>query len=254
MATQVNKTIIFPVPTEWLGAEQDDLNVGVATYVGPKNLKLWLKLDENNNKTDEVFDCLDPSVAGYTDPPADIYVVDLNADEHPEQAAALFGGIAGPRFIEVNAGPTSEPNPYIEDPAHFSEVYDMKSFGWDPNLNSGAGGWKTPKFSQELVEEDIFGWDWVRKTRNAMLSGSDSRIPEDAPEAFKATWKEYRQKLRDLPTDWVGVGTATYLIVWPRDPDQQAKDAEVKQNKATITDPTDGEYYDGVLVNEDPNT
>ena len=47
MAAQVNKTFIFPVPTDWLGQEQDDANVGVATYIGPKNLKVWMELDEN---------------------------------------------------------------------------------------------------------------------------------------------------------------------------------------------------------------
>ena len=145
MATQVSKTFIFPVPTSWQGAEQDDANAGVATYNGPKNLKLWLELDDSNNKTDIIVDCVDPARADYPSSlPANIYAVDLDADEHPEQAAALYGGIAGPLHIEVQAGPSSDPNPYIEDPAHFSEVYDMNSFGWDPSLNSGAGGWKTP--------------------------------------------------------------------------------------------------------------
>ena len=254
MATQVSKTFIFPVPTSWQGAEQDDANAGVATYNGPKNLKLWLELDDNNNKTDIIVDCVDPARADYPSTlPANIYAVDLNADEHPEQAAALYGGIAGPLHIEVQAGPSSDPNPYIEDPAHFSEVYDMNSFGWDPSLNSGAGGWKTPRFSVWKSDETIYGWEWVRETRNKMLTASDNRIPEDASESFKAEWKAYRQKLRDLPQDWAGVGTATHLVVWPRDPDMVVQDAKVKQYKETITDPEDPNYYDGVLVNENPD-
>ena len=254
MATQVSKTFIFPVPTSWQGAEQDDANAGVATYNGPKNLKLWLELDDSNNKTDIIVDCIDPARADYPSTlPANIYAVDLDADEHPEQAAALYGGIAGPLHIEVQAGPSSDPNPYIEDPAHFSEVYDMNSFGWDPSLNSGAGGWKTPRFSVWKSDETIYGWEWVRETRNKMLTASDNRIPEDASESFKAEWKAYRQKLRDLPQDWAGVGTATHLVVWPRDPDMVVQDAKVKQNKETITDPEDPNYYDGVLINENPD-
>ena len=254
MATQVSKTFIFPVPTSWQGAEQDDANAGVATYNGPKNLKLWLELDDSNNKTDIIVDCVDPARADYPSTlPANIYAVDLDADEHPEQAAALYGGIAGPLHIEVQAGPSSDPNPYIEDPAHFSEVYDMNSFGWDPSLNSGAGGWKTPRFSEWQPDETIYGWEWVRDTRNKMLTASDNRIPEDASEAFKAEWKAYRQKLRDLPQDWAGVGTATHLVVWPRDPDMVVQDAKVKQYKETITDPEDPNYYDGVLINENPD-
>ena len=259
MSTQVSKTFIFPVPTQWLGQEQDDANAGVATYNGPKNLKVWLRYDDNGNKTDQIVDTVDPSRADYPDPlPADIYAVDLDADLYPETAAALYGGIAGPLHIEVQAGPSSDPNPYIEDPAHFHEVYDMESFGWDPTLNSGAGGWKTPKYSHADENPDgsdtTFGWEWVRTIRNNMLTACDNRVPTDAANtAFAQEWKDYRQKLRDLPADWVGVGTATHLIVWPRDPDMVKKDAEIKTYKAQNLAETDPNFYDGVLPNENPD-
>ena len=259
MSTQVSKTFIFPVPTQWLGQEQDDANAGVATYNGPKNLKVWLRLDDNGNKTDKIVDTVDPTREDYPDPlPADIYAVDLDADLYPETAAALYGGIAGPLHIEVQAGPSSDPNPYIDDPAHFHEVYDMESFGWDPSLNSGAGGWKTPRYSHEDENPDgsdtTFGWEWVRTIRNNMLTACDNRVPTDAANtAFAQEWKDYRQKLRDLPADWVGVGTATHLIVWPRDPDMIKKDAEIKAYKAQNLDPNDPNFYDGVLPNENPD-
>ena len=259
MSTQVSKTFIFPVPTQWLGQEQDDANAGVATYNGPKNLKVWLRYDDNGNKTDQIVDTVDPTREDYPDPlPADIYAVDLDADLYPETAAALYGGIAGPLHIEVQAGPSSDPNPYIEDPAHFHEVYDMESFGWDPTLNSGAGGWKTPKYSHADENPDgsdtTFGWEWVRTIRNNMLTACDNRVPTDAANtSFAQEWKDYRQKLRDLPHDWVGVGTATHLIVWPRDPDMVKKDAEIKTYKAQNLAETDPNFYDGVLPNENPD-
>ena len=257
MSTQVSKTFIFPVPTQWLGQDQDDYNAGVATYNGPKNLKVWLEYDSNGNKTDHIVDTVDPTRADYPDPlPADIYAVDLDADLYPETAAALYGGIAGPLHIEVPAGPSSDPNPYIDDPAHFHEVYDMCSFGWDPTLNSGAGGWKTPRFSHEIEDHDAttFGWEWVRTVRNNMLTACDNRIPTDASNTdFAQTWKDYRQKLRDLPADWVGVGTATHLIVWPRDPDMVKKDAEIKAYKEANLAESDPNFYDGVLPNENPD-
>ena len=259
MSTQVSKTFIFPVPTQWLGQEQDDANAGVATYNGPKNLMVWLRYDDSGKKTDQIVDTVDPTRADYPDPlPADIYAVDLDADLYPETAAALYGGIAGPLHIEVQAGPSSDPNPYIDDPAHFHEVYDMESFGWDPALNSGAGGWKTPKYSHADENPDgsdtTFGWEWVREVRNNMLTACDNRVPTDASNTdFAQTWKDYRQKLRDLPADWVGVGTATHLIVWPRDPDMVSKDAEIKAYKAQNLDPNDPNFYDGVLPNENPD-
>ena len=104
------------------------------------------------------------------------------------------------------------------------------------------------------VSDTTFGWEWVRTIRNNMLTACDNRVPTDAANTdFAQTWKDYRQKLRDLPADWVGVGTATHLIVWPRDPDMVKKDAEIKTYKETITDPLDPNYYDGVLPNENPD-
>tara|TARA_E500000331_G_scaffold259044_1_gene249907 strand:- start:3969 stop:4718 length:750 start_codon:yes stop_codon:yes gene_type:complete len=234
----ITKTFLYPVPTVWMGQDQDDLQVGVATYNGPKDLKVFMELDDNGDKTDIIHDTMDPNGQDYPPVvPANMYIVDLDASKYPNVAAAMFGGISGPNWIEVAVGPSSDPNPLIQDPSHFHEVYDLTSFGWDPALNSGAGGWRTPKFSYVNTEEAdkgsydySFGWDWVRYNRNRMLIGSDGRIPEDAPESMKTRWKEYRQKLRDLPTAWAGVGTATHLIVWPRDPDMQDADEELKND------------------------
>ena len=87
-----------------------------------------------------------------------------------------------------------------------------------------------------------------------MLTACDNRVPADASNtAFAQTWKDYRQKLRDLPADWVGVGTATHLIVWPRDPDMVVKDAEIKTYKSQSLAETDPNFYDGVLPNENPD-
>jgi len=240
----ITKTFLYPVPTVWMGQDQDDLQVGVATYNGPKDLKVFMELDENGDKTDIVHDTMDPARADFPPTiPANMYVVDLDASKYPNVAAAMFGGIAGPDFIEVAVGPSSDPNPLIQDPSHFHEVYDMGSFGWDPTLNSGAGGWKTPRFSFVNTDEPdkgsydySFGWDWVRYNRNRMLIGSDGRIPADAPESLTIRWKEYRQKLRDLPAAWAGVGTATHLIVWPRDPDMQDADEELKNDTQYFAD------------------
>lgn len=244
----ISKTFIFPVPTAWLGQDQDDANVGVATYNGPAKLIVWFDkvnagvggtFEDAANKTSRLkfaHDASDPAIIG-RNPPIDAYAVELDADVYPMHAAALFGGtcIAKPDYIEVVAGPSSDPNPKIQDPAHFHEVYNMSSFTYDPTLNSGAGGWSTPRFSaagitseaygvdtSDLVTEDFtFGWEWVRRSRNAKLAGSDTKIPEDAPEELKNRWKNYRTKLRNLPQDWAGVGTATHLIVWPQDPNEE---------------------------------
>ena len=55
-----------------------------------------------------------------------------------------------------------------------------------------------------------------------MLDACDGRVAAtDTPSALKKPWEIYRQRLRDLPNDWAGIGTATHLIAWPKDPDEQ---------------------------------
>ena len=58
---------------------------------------------------------------------------------------------------------------------------------------------------------------------NAIIQASGYKIPADAPEGFASEWREYRQKLRDLPATWNNVGNNTYLIVWPREPGDSAR-------------------------------
>ena len=219
----INKTFLFPVPTVWHGQDQDDAQVGVDTYVGPQNLSVILKLDGSGNKTSEIFEVYDTNGPEFPTPPIDTYVVNLDADVYPIHAAAMYGGVSAPSKLEVVAGPSTEPNPKIQDPLHFHEVYDMRSFTYDPTLNSGAGGWSTPKFANQVpgpgeTDDNSFGWEWVRDNRNHLLEASDSKIAEDMPEALKNRWKAYRQKLRELPTEWAGIGTATHLLVWPMSP------------------------------------
>ena len=55
------------------------------------------------------------------------------------------------------------------------------------------------------------------------------------PTDLKDKWKSYRQKLRDIPTDWAGIGTATYLIVWPCDPDEQINTKHIQVSSGVGT-------------------
>ena len=61
----------------------------------------------------------------------------------------------------------------------------------------------------------------LRNVRNNMLTNRDTKINEDMPDAVKQPWLDYRKKLRDLPTDWSGIGTSTYLVAWPIAPDEK---------------------------------
>lgn len=241
---QITKTIIFPVPTVWMGQDQDDTNVGIETYTGPDKIFIdYYKeaagvggtFDQASNASRNIFQTWDADQPDYPSHfvPQDCVRVELDATKFPLHAAAIWGGIAPPNVIEIQAGPAADDNPFIMDPHSMCETYDMRSFYWDKTQNSGAGGWSTPKFSHVLndgsdpydTESDdgsFMSWECIRDERNRLLQACDNRIAADLPDgAYKTAWKNYRQKLRDLPNDWAGIGTATHLIAWPKDPDEQ---------------------------------
>ena len=219
---QITKTVIFPVPTEFYGDTQDTNRSGICTYTGPDSITVWYRnigTAEVPNWVVEHYFATDPGED--RDPPVECNVVVLNANTHPMNAIAMWGGIAEPDLIETPAGPASEPNPIISDYLHFNEVYDMRSFEYNFTNNSwDTGVFSGPHTELELPENDstAFGWDIVRATRNALLEACDNKIPNDAPAGFASEWTAYRQKLRDLPATWDNVGNNTYLIVWPREP------------------------------------
>ena len=239
---QITKTIVYPVPTEWYGDTQDTNRSGICTYTGPDRITFWYM----NNGTDadpkwEVEHSFPSDPGEDRDPPAGTRVIELNADTHPMNAVAMFGGILAPELIETPAGPESEPNPILPNYLYFNEVYDMCSFGY----NFETSLWNTGRFSGPHTELDLedesdsksFGWEVVRKTRDVLLSQSDDKIPADAPAGYVSEWVSYRQKLRDLPTTWSSVGNNTYLIVWPREPGD--RDAFTGDSPETGLDSTD---------------
>lgn len=217
----ITKTVLHAVPTEWLGQDEDNSEVGIITYSGPRYMKtLW----DSNHPGDCIFigDPLNDNACQAPNPIGSVEIT-LDAEEYPLHALALWGGYEPAAHMEVVCGPSSDPNPTICDPYHFTEVFDLRSFYYDTSTES----WSTPQFASddpsEIIENETvcFGWDWVRSTRNKLLMGSDSRVASaDMPASVSQPWLDYRTKLRNIPTDWAGVGTATHLIVWPFDPDQ----------------------------------
>ena len=135
---QITKTIVFPVPTEYYGDTQDTNRSGICTYTGPDRITFWYTNVGTEESPDWVQEhCFPTDTPEDRDPPADSRVVELNADTHPLNAVALWGGIAGPDLIETPAGPVSEPNPILPDYLHFHEVYDMESLTMTLQLVSG---------------------------------------------------------------------------------------------------------------------
>ncbi len=57
----------------------------------------------------------------------------------------------------------------------------------------------TPQEKLHGIVRDLT-WDDIRKHRDMMLRLSDGQLADDMPLDLQEEWKEYRQKLRDLPT------------------------------------------------------
>lgn len=217
----ITKTIIFPTPTEWIGQEQSTTTVGIATYEGPEQIVTDWRKGENPPIADRIM------AFGSKDAECPVAVdcvrVTLDAVKYPLHALNFWGQKYRGTRIVVDVGPADVDNPDIADPHDFQEVFDQQSFYWD----EAANDWSTGSFKVDgdltgISTEGVhFGWDWVRAARDKMLDNTDGRVAaNDTPDSVKAPWLQYRQTLRDIPTDWAGVGTATHLIVWPKDPDE----------------------------------
>ena len=213
----ITKTVVFPVPSEWNKDTQDPTNVGIATYEGPdKLITEWYTAPHANAK--ELYDIYEPNTKRAERPVAvGVQTVLLEVEKNPLHALAWWGcKYPRPERIEVVAGPADEPNPDIPDPHHFGEVFNRAAFHWDQTNNR----WSDPVFASDTPgDHGYYGWEHVRAHRNQLLADSDAKVAmSDVPTAVVQPWLDWRQKLRDLPAAWAGVGTDTHLIVWPHDP------------------------------------
>ena len=87
---QITKTIIFPVPTVWMGQDQDDTNVGIETYTGPDKIFIdYYKeaagvggtFDQASNASRNIFQTWDADQSDYpsTFVPQDCVRIELDA-------------------------------------------------------------------------------------------------------------------------------------------------------------------------------
>jgi len=79
--------------------------------------------------------------------------------------------------------------------------------------------WVLVELTPEELEQKIADqWAYVRKSRNQMLAHADAMVLPDLWERYtpeqKQIWSDYRQALRDIPTD----NADPFAIVWPEHP------------------------------------
>jgi len=190
------------VPTKALG------KTSTQSYDGPETLILWI--DKETKDIEQTWDKDD-----YTDRPvpSNCEVAELNADtdENAIKIGILFGGFAERKLYEVAVGPVEDDNVVIVDPSDPRMIYSENDIVDDYT--------KPLVFRTDFRRYDD---DFIRSERNGKLKQSDSRISEDMPEALKAEWMAYRQKLRDIPADWAAV--PNHLVRFPTAPDGEYDD------------------------------
>ena len=206
----VKKVVTYDVPDEFEQAVPTKAlgKTSTQSYDGPETLILWI--DKETKDIEQTWDKDD-----YTDRPvpSNCEVAELNADtdENAIKIGILFGGFAERKLYEVAVGPVEDDNVVIVDPSDPRMIYSENDIVDDYT--------KPLVFRTDFRRYDD---DFIRSERNGKLKQSDSRISEDMPEALKAEWMAYRQKLRDIPADWAAV--PNHLVRFPTAPDGEYDD------------------------------
>lgn len=217
----IRKTLTYAIPDYMYSNTTDQGKTSEQEYNGPDHIILWI-----DKETGHIEQCHAPEEEPDCPLPLNIRREILRADtnENTIKIALLWGGVEEPKVYEVQVGPGDQPNAIIPDPTHVCEVYDEYALYAD---YKAPLQW-APMDRQAAVE----GWDFLRKERNFRLSQSDGKIAEDMPESLKQQWREYRQKLRDMPTDWNEV--PGYLVRFPMSPDD-GPDPNFSDPDVTVT-------------------
>tara|TARA_E500000178_G_scaffold162637_1_gene162185 strand:- start:4448 stop:5173 length:726 start_codon:yes stop_codon:yes gene_type:complete len=215
----IQKTLTYSLPDVMYSSTTDLGKTSTMNYDGPSEIVLWIDKEtgylEQCHCHEEEPDCPLPLHLRRE-------ILKADTDVNTIKIALLWGGIEEPKVYEVSVGPSDQPNAIIPDPTHICEVYNEYALYDD---------YKKPlEFRKMERSAYVEGWNFLRQERNHRLSNSDGKLAEDMPDSLKQQWREYRQKLRDMPVTWDGVpGNLVRFPPAPDDgPDPNFNDEHVK--------------------------
>ena len=215
---KVQKTVTYNIPDEF-EQEVPSTALGKSStqdYDGPETIILWI--DKETQDIEQTWDKDD-----YTERPVplncEVKELKADTDENTIKIGILFGGFTQRKLYEIRVGPAADKNRVIADPSDPRTIFSENDIVDDYT--------KPLKFRTDFRRYDD---DFIRGERNHKLQQSDARVSDTMPDAMKTEWEAYRQKLRDIPSDWAAV--PNHLIQFPIAPD--------------------GEYDDEYIRNEDP--
>ena len=135
------------------------------------------------------------------------------------------------KTIVVNSNNVVITDEIIEQTSPFSPYEDYEYFDGETRFYEvdvteevypGAIQWNQGVLAihdQQLYEAaNVAAWDVKREERNTLLTSSDwiNQADNGLSDSDKASWIDYRQRLRDIPNELEG--TNPNLVVWPDKP------------------------------------
>jgi len=203
--TTVTRLLTYAVPDEMYSTATTLGKTSTQLYEGPAEIILWV--DDESGILEEIWSA--PDDLTERDPALNQRVEILRADSDINcmKIGLIYGGLATPKVYEIEVGPSDLPNNSISDPSDIRAIYKIHTVEQDYTADLEF-------VTQDRDRSDAF----IRDERNSRLSASDSKLASDMPEALRTAWMNYRQRLRDLPSEWTD--TPNELIKFPPAPDE----------------------------------
>jgi hypothetical protein len=205
------------------------------TYHGPD--KIWLQLGADGKE--KYGPLTEEDIVDGRPVPEDVaewFEVDCSTDP---LICQLRGPIDDAKQVEYDEPSTPHSqSPAIEGydrlmvwtPAKPNDIYEASEVSKD--LKTGKIVVKTRSVSEAIcgTERDVT-WEDIKLVRDKTLDASDNNLPADAPDALKAEWTAYRQKLRDMPTNLAGIDPNIATHMFPTQPSAATKYADAAAGK-----------------------
>lgn len=217
--TIVTKEFTYNVPNSLYSQSDSDGKTVTASYTGPD--RCWVFPDTDGDNKGKLVRSPGEKLAdedGDDIPvPNGCTRVEVTVEDDP-----LIMAILNPPGCTITIAGQSQTEETMPDGNVWKENAKLEvgqAYGGQQIIEYDLEGtaWKTPPY------HPVPGtWVEAIQSRNNMLLASDSKVADDMPDAVKAPWISYRQKLRDIPATYKKDESdeiSPWKICWPLAPD-----------------------------------
>jgi len=199
----INTSVSFsyPVPDSLFGQVDSEGKTVSAIYSGPD--RAWVFVDADTG----IFDQSEPVFTSKDDgadlpTPLGYRKVEIVAQDNPLIMSLILTNNTTLVDTIEESEELPDGNVFIFPIRSPGNTYDNRQ------LTHNGTNWEPLIYRSSDIT-----WDDVLNRRNGLLVASDGRISPDMPEPLKATWVEYRRKLRDITITY-GKGTENEVEAW----------------------------------------